>query len=345
MRTDERCIQRRRELLKAQCARRAALGMAAEMPPPPAVLVKAESVPVSPPEAPRAPTEKARVRAAQRVRTPGGGRPSMPASPHRPPTRKPPPPPPPTPPPNPPADASPRDILNRLRQQQPSAMDASAEGSLLRSSRESLPAGAVLGGRPARSAPLAPPAPSREEPSGGPEREEPPRSQASTPKSTHLRTRWTTATMTTLRRRRRRATSSRGRSEQPSASAEGSLLRRRREQEASSLVGREQPAADADAQVEQLADILDEDADADDQSDAAGRGRTGASGDRRATGRPIGGYTGRRMLRHGRLCAGEPAAVHGGACLADESKADDAVVATGERLSLYDQGGFDSYKT
>ena len=114
---------------------------------------------------------------SQRVRVPGGGGPSfkspkMPASPHRPPTRKPPPPPPPTPPPQPPADASPRDILNRLRQQQPSAMDASAEGSLLRSSRENLPAGAVLGGRPARSAPLVPPAPSREVPAA-PSREEP----------------------------------------------------------------------------------------------------------------------------------------------------------------------------
>ena len=51
VRTDERCIQRRRELLQAQVLlMRERLGMS-EAPPPPAVLVKAESVPVSPPEA------------------------------------------------------------------------------------------------------------------------------------------------------------------------------------------------------------------------------------------------------------------------------------------------------
>ena len=51
MRTDERCIQRRRERLRAQVLEmRERLGMS-EAPPPPAVLVKAESVPVSPPEA------------------------------------------------------------------------------------------------------------------------------------------------------------------------------------------------------------------------------------------------------------------------------------------------------
>ena len=50
MRTDERCIQRRREMLQAQVLEmRERLGMS-EAPPPPAVLVKAESVPVSPPE-------------------------------------------------------------------------------------------------------------------------------------------------------------------------------------------------------------------------------------------------------------------------------------------------------
>merc|ERR1711938_389888 len=142
MRTDPRCIQRRRERLRAQVLEmRERLGIS-EAPLPPAVLVKAESVPVSPPEAPRGLRKQPGSPRSQRVRMPGGGGPAfatpkMPASPHR------------------PADASPRDILNRLRQQQPSAMDASAEGSLLRSSRESLPAGAVLGGRPARSAPLA----------------------------------------------------------------------------------------------------------------------------------------------------------------------------------------------
>uniref|UniRef100_A0A7S3ZT57 Uncharacterized protein n=1 Tax=Pelagomonas calceolata TaxID=35677 RepID=A0A7S3ZT57_9STRA len=50
MRTDERCIQRRREMLQAQVLEmRERLGMS-EAPPPPANLVKAESVPVSPPE-------------------------------------------------------------------------------------------------------------------------------------------------------------------------------------------------------------------------------------------------------------------------------------------------------
>ena len=50
MRTDPRCIEMRRERLRAQVrATRVLLGMAAEAPPP-AVLVKAESVPVSPPE-------------------------------------------------------------------------------------------------------------------------------------------------------------------------------------------------------------------------------------------------------------------------------------------------------
>ena len=124
-------------------------------------------------------------------------------------------------------------------------MDASAEGSLLRSSRESLPAGAVLGGRPARSAPLAPPAPSREEPAA-PSREEPSvddqvealadtldndddddAAEASSPRDILDRLR----------------------SEQPSASAEGSLLRRSAEQ------------TDAQ-QVDALADVLDEDDDA-----------------------------------------------------------------------------------
>ena len=196
----------------------------------------------------------------------------MPASPHRPPTRKPPPPPPPTPPPQPPADASPRDILNRLRQQQPSAMDASAEGSLLRSSRESLPAGAVLGGRPARSAPLASsadgsalgsrpaaaaaaPAPSRASvpaPPSIPSREEP-----SEEPSVDAQVDALADTLDddgggdddAAEASSPRDILDRLRSEQPSASAEGSLLRRSAEQ------------TDAQ-QVDALADVLDEDDDA-----------------------------------------------------------------------------------
>ena len=253
---------------------------------------------------------------SQRVRIPGGGGPSfkspkMPASPHRPPTRKPPPPPPPTPPPQPPADASPRDILNRLRQQQPSAMDASAEGSLLRSSRENLPAGAVLGGRPARSAPLVPPAPSREVPAA-PSREEPSvdaqvdaladtlddgddddddAAEASSPRDILERLR----------------------SEQPSASAEGSLLGRSREQQASS---RGQSVADTDAQVEQLADILDED---DDAAAAPAPAATDAQQvdqladilDDDASDMDV-------------FAQGSPRISMGGSSFADESKADDA---------------------
>ena len=119
----------------------------------------------------------------------------MPASPHRPPTRKPPPPPPPTPPPptrrrapaafeslaaalafgdgrlarpGVPGAFETRSRVDGVERRRASGRSGGwpriaavqirvyrAEGSLLRSSRESLPAGAVLGGRPARSAPLA----------------------------------------------------------------------------------------------------------------------------------------------------------------------------------------------
>ena len=242
----------------------------------------------------------------------------MPASPHRPPTRKPPPPPPPTPPPNPPADASPRDILNRLRQEQPSAIDASAEGSLLRSSRENLPAGAVLGGRPARSAPLAPPAPSREEPAA-PSREEPSvddqvealadtldndddddAAEASSPRDILARLR----------------------SEQPSASAEGSLLRRSREQ------------TDAQ-QVDALADVLDED---DDAAAAPAPAATDAQQvDQLAD-----------ILDEGSdmdvFAQGSPRISMGGSSFADESKADDASSSLLESkdFQLHGSGGFDS---
>ena len=251
----------------------------------------------------------------------------MPASPHRPPTRKPPPPPPPTPPPNPPADASPRDILNRLRQQQPSAMDASAEGSLLRSSRESLPAGAVLGGRPARSAPLAPPAPSREVPAA-PSREEPSVDAA------------VDALADTLdddndddaaKASSPRDILARLRSEQPSASAEGSLLRRSREQPASS---REQSAEETDAQVEQLADILDEGDDATAAPAPAPAATDAQQVDQLAD-----------ILDEGSdmdvFAQGSPRISMGGSSFADESKADDASSSLLESkdFQLYDKGG------
>jgi hypothetical protein len=152
-------------------------------------------------------------------------------------------------------------------------MDASAEGSLLRSSRENLPAGAVLGGRPARSAPLVPPAPSREVPAA-PSREEPSvdaqvdaladtldeddgddddAAEASSPRDILARLR----------------------SEQPSASAEASLLRRSREEQSDAqqvdaladvldedddAAAAPAPAATDAQQVDQLADILDDDA-------------------------------------------------------------------------------------
>ena len=328
VRTDPRCVQQRRERLQAQVLlMRERLGMA-EAPPPPEVLVKAESVPVSPPEAPRGLRKQPGSPRSQRVRIPGGGGPSfatpkMPASPHRPPTRKPPPPPPPTPPPNPPADASPRDILNRLRQQQPSAMDASAEGSLLRSSRENLPAGAVLGGRPARSAPLVPPAPSREVPAA-PSREEPSvdaqvdaladtlddgddgdddddAAEVSSPRDILARLR----------------------SEQPSASAEESLLRRSRDQ------------SDAQ-QVEALADVLDED---DDAAAAPAPAATDAQQvdqladilDDDASDMDV-------------FAQGSPRISMGGSSFADESKADDASSSLLESkdFQLHGSGGFDS---
>ena len=249
---------------------------------------------------------------SQRVRVPGGGGPSfatpkMPASPHRPPTRKPPPPPPPTPPPNPPADASPRDILNRLRQQQPSAMDASAEGSLLRSSRENLPAGAVLGGRPARSAPLVPPAPSREVPAA-PSREEPSvdaqvdaladtldeddgddddAAEASSPRDILERLR----------------------SEQPSASA--------RETDAQ--------------QVDALADVLDEDEAAGEPSDAQQIDQLADILDDDASDMDV-------------FAQGSPRISMGGSSFADESKADDASSSLLESkdFQLHGSGGFDS---
>ena len=202
-------------------------------------------------------------------------------------------------------------------------MDASAEGSLLRSSRESLPAGAVLGGRPARSAPLAssadgsalgsrpaaaPPAPSREVPAA-PSREEPSEEAA------------VEALADTLdddadiddAAESPRDILARLRSEQPSASAEESLLGRSREQQASS---REQSVEDTDAQVEQLADILDED---DDAAAAPAPAATDAQQvdqladilDDDASDMDV-------------FAQGSPRISMGGSSFADESKADDA---------------------
>ena len=208
-------------------------------------------------------------------------------------------------------------------------MDASAEGSLLRSSRESLPAGAVLGGRPARSAPLAPPAPSREVPAA-PSREEPSVDAA------------VDALADTLdddndddaaKASSPRDILARLRSEQPSASAEGSLLRR----------SREQSAEETDAQVEQLADILDEDVDAGDQSDAA------------AAPAPAPAATDAQqvdqladILDEGSdmdvFAQGSPRISMGGSSFADESKADDASSSLLESkdFQLHGSGGFDS---
>jgi hypothetical protein len=198
-------------------------------------------------------------------------------------------------------------------------MDASAEGSLLRSSRESLPAGAVLGGRPARSAPLAPPAPpSREEPAA-PSREEPSvdaqvdaladtlddgddddddAAEASSPRDILARLR----------------------SEQPSASAEGSLLRRSHQTD--------------EQQVDALADVLDED---DDAAAAPAPATDAQQVDQLAD-----------ILDEGSdmdvFAQGSPRISMGGSSFADESKADDASSSLLESkdFQLHGSGGFDS---
>ena len=188
-------------------------------------------------------------------------------------------------------------------------MDASAEGSLLRSSRESLPAGAVLGGRPARSAPLAssadgsalgsrpaaaPPAPSREVPAA-PSREEPSEEAA------------VEALADTLdddgddddAAESPRDILARLRSEQPSASAEASLLRRSREEQ-----------SDAQ-QVDALADVLDEDEAAGEPSDAQQVDQLADILDDDASDMDV-------------FAQGSPRISMGGSSFADESKADDA---------------------
>ena len=122
------------------------------------------------------------------------------------------------------------------------------------------------------------------------------------------------------------------RSEQPSASAEGSLLRRSREQQAS---GREQPAADTDAQVEQLADILDED------DDAAAAPVPAATDAQRVDQLAD-------ILDEGSdmdvFAQGSPRISMGGSSFADESKAEDASSSLLESkdFHLHGSGGFDS---
>ena len=181
-------------------------------------------------------------------------------------------------------------------------MDASAEGSLLRSSRENLPAGAVLGGRPARSAPLVPPAPSREVPAA-PSREEPSvdaqvdaladtlddgddddAAEASSPRDILAQLR----------------------SEQPSASA--------RETDAQ--------------QVDALADVLDEDEAAGEPSDAQQVDQLADILDDDASDMDV-------------FAQGSPRISMGGSSFADESKADDASSSLLESkdFQLYDKGG------
>ena len=206
-------------------------------------------------------------------------------------------------------------------------MDASAEGSLLRSSRESLPAGAVLGGRPARSAPLAssadgsalgsrpaaapaPAAPSRATvPAPAPSREEP--------------------------------------SEEPSVDAQVDALADTLDDgdddeadaaEASSprdileRLRSEQPSASAretDAQqVDALADVLDEDEAAGEPSDAQQVDQLADILDDDASDMDV-------------FAQGSPRISMGGSSFADESKADDASSSLLESkdFQLYDKGG------
>ena len=218
-------------------------------------------------------------------------------------------------------------------------MDASAEGSLLRSSRENLPAGAVLGGRPARSAPLAssadgsalgsrpaaapaPAAPSRATvPAPAPSREEP-REEPSVDAQVD-------ALADTLddgdddddaaEAPSPRDILERLRSEQPSASAEASLREQTDAQQVDALADvldedddaavAPAPAATDAQQVDQLADILDDDASDMDV-----------------------------------FAQGSPRISMGGSSFADESKADDASSSLLESkdFQLHGSGGFDS---
>ena len=224
-------------------------------------------------------------------------------------------------------------------------MDASAEGSLLRSSRESLPAGAVLGGRPARSAPLASsadgsalgnrpaaaaPAPSREAPAA-PSREAPAAPSREEPSEEPSVDAQVDALADTLddgddddddaaEASSPRDILARLRSEQPSASAEGSLLRRSREETDAQQVDARADILDADddaaaapapaatdaQEVERLADVLDDDASDMDV-----------------------------------FAQGSPRISMGGSSFADESKADDASSSLLESkdFQLYDKGG------
>ena len=192
-------------------------------------------------------------------------------------------------------------------------MDASAEGSLLRSSRENLPAGAVLGGRPARSAPLAssadgsalgsrpaaapaPAAPSRATvPAPAPSREEPseePSVDAQVDALADTLDDGDDDEADAAEASSPRDILERLRSEQPSASAE------RRE--------------NSDAQqVEALADVLDEDDAAGEPSDAQQVDQLADILDDDASDMDV-------------FAQGSPRISMGGSSFADESKADDA---------------------
>ena len=124
---------------------------------------------------------------------------------------------------------------------------------------------------------------------------------------------------------------------QPSASTEGSLLRRSTEQQASSLLGsREQPAADTDAQVEQLADVLDED---DDAAAAPAPAATDAQEVER-----LADVLDDDASDMDVFAQGSPRISMGGSSFADESKADDASSSLLESkdFQLHGSGGFDS---
>ena len=197
-------------------------------------------------------------------------------------------------------------------------MDASAEGSLLRSSRENLPAGAVLGGRPARSAPLAssadgsalgsrpaaapaPAAPSRATvPAPAPSREEPSEEAA------------VEALADTL--------DDDGDDDDAAESPRDILERLRSEQPSAS-------ARETDAQqVDALADVLDEDEAAGEPSDAQQADQLADILDDDASDMDV-------------FAQGSPRISMGGSSFADESKADDASSSLLESKDFHLHGG------
>ena len=212
-------------------------------------------------------------------------------------------------------------------------MDASAEGSLLRSSRESLPAGAVLGGRPARSAPLAssadgsalgsrpaaapaPAAPSRATvPAPAPSREEPSEEPREVPSEEPSVDAQVDALADTL--------DDGDDDDAAEASSPRDILERLRS---------EQPSASAretDAQqVDALADVLDEDEAAGEPSDAQQVDQLADILDDDASDMDV-------------FAQGSPRISMGGSSFADESKADDASSSLLESkdFQLYDKGG------